>query len=382
MDTNIDASIKTHFVSLEDPRSEINRKHELLDIIVIAIIAVICGANDRQAVAFFAQGKEAWLKTFLELPNGIPSHDTFWRLFRRLDAEQFRLCFSNRIAAISQVTRGQVIAVDGKTLRRSFDKSLGKEAIHMVSAWASANHLVLGQEKVAEKSNEITAIPKLLQLLDVHGCPVTVDAPGCQTEIAQTVVEQGADYLPALKKNREKLYDDVVLLFDDLEASGFRAYPHDYAKTVDKNHGRLEIRRAWSISDPELIRGLRGAKNWANLQTVVKVQTERRLGAEVTVECRYYLSSCTHLKARELRDNVRAHWSIENSLHRVLDIAFREDESRLRKDHSAENFAVLRRFAVSLLKQDTSVRAGIQNKRLRAGWDQDYLLRLISPLFS
>ena len=382
MESRIDATIKTHFAGLEDPRSEINREHKLLDMVVIAILAVICGANDWVAVAMFGRSKEEWLKTFLELPSGIPSHDTFWRLFRRLNPEPFQLCFSRWITAVSQVTKGQVVAIDGKALRRSFDKGLGQGAIHMVSAWASANRLVLGQQKVDEKSNEITAIPKLLQLLDLKGCLVTIDAMGCQTEIAQTIVEQGADYLLALKKNQENLYEDVVLLFDDLQQSHFRAYPHDHAKTVDKDHGRIEIRQAWTISDPKLIRCLRGAENWPNLRTVVKVQAERRLGPEVTVECRYFISSCAHLDAKQLLHAVRTHWRIENSLHWVLDIAFREDESRLRKDHSAQNFAILRRIALSLLKQDASARAGVQNRRLRAGWDHDYLLRIISPLFA
>ncbi len=286
MERRIGATIKTHFAGLEDPRSEINCEHKLLDMVVIAIIAVICGANDWVAVEMFGRSKEEWLKTFLELPSGIPSHDTFWRLFRRLNPEQFQECFSRWITAVSQVTEGQAAAIDGKAVRRSFDKGLGRGAIHMVRAWASANRLVLGQQNVDETSNEITAIPTLLQLLDLKGCLVTIDAMGCQTEIAKTIVEQGADDLLARKKNQENLDEDVVLLFDDLQQRRFRAYPHDVAKTVDKDHGRIEIRHAWTISDPNLVRCLRGAENWPHLRTVVKVQAERRLGPEVAVECR------------------------------------------------------------------------------------------------
>ncbi len=278
------------------------------------------------------------------------------------------------------MTAGQVVAIDGKTLRRSHDRRLGKEAISMVSAWAAANRLVLGQVKVAEKSNEITAIPELLWVLEIAGCIVTIDALGCQKEIAEAIVERQADYVLALKENHGQLYEDVVQLFDDLEASQFRAYPYSHARTVNKGHGRIEIRQCWAIADLDTLRHLRGATDWQNLQAVVKVQTERRIGAESSLQSRYFLTSLT-TEAKALLPAIRTHWSIENGLHWVLDIAFREDHSRIRKDHGPENFAILRHIALNLLKQETTTGASIKGKRLKAGWDEDYLLKVLSGLF-
>lgn len=380
MDQDPATSIDKHFSNLEDPRIERTKRHKLLDILVIAICAVICGADNWVEVELFGNSKQAWFEKFLELPNGIPSHDTFWRVFARLDPEKFKECFVNWIMAVSEVTQGQVVAVDGKTLRRSHDKALGKGAISMVSAWASANRLVLGQVKVNEKSNEITAIPELLQTLALSGCIVTIDALGCQKDIAETIVEQQADYILALKENHGQLYEDIVRLFDDLEQSQFKAYAYTYDRTVNKDHGRIEIRQCWVIADPEVLRYLRGAADWKKLRSVVKVQSERRIGQENTITDRYFIS-CLENEAKLMLRNVRSHWSIENCLHWVLDIAFREDESRIRKDHGPENFAILRHIALNLLKQDTSVKAGIKAKRLKAGWDENYLLKLLSALF-
>jgi predicted transposase YbfD/YdcC len=285
------ASIVGHFVDLEDPRVERTKRHLLLDIVVIAICAVICGADSWVAVALFGKAKLAWLKRFLELPNGIPSHDTFGRVFARLKPEQFEKCFLQWIAAVSDITAGQVVAIDGKTVRRSHDTGIGRGAIHMVSAWATANELVLGQVKVDDKSNEITAIPALLQVLEISDCIVTIDAMGCQTEIAKTIVDQGAEYVLALKENQPHMHEDVKLLFDDLESSRYRAYSYERDYTVDKNHGRREKRTCWAISDPEVLRFLRGASEWAKLRSVVKVQARRSVGDQETVEDRYYISS-------------------------------------------------------------------------------------------
>jgi predicted transposase YbfD/YdcC len=319
-----------------------------------------------------------WFKTFLELPNGIPSHDTFNRLFARLNPEQFRACFINWITAVSEIIDTQVIAIDGKVLRRSHEKGIGKSAIDRVSAWATANHLVLGQVKVDEKSNEITAIPQLLDALEVAGCIVTIDAMGCQTEIAEKIIDREADYVLALKDNQGNLCEDVVHLFDDLEGSQYKAYPFDYDKTVNKDHGRIEIRECWTISDPAILQHLRGFANWKNLMTVSRIRAERRIGEEHSCEDRYHIASCTG--ATRVLTTVRSHWGIENQLHWVLDIAFDEDRCRVRKDHGAENFALLRHIALNLLKQEKTCKRGIKGKRLLAGWNQDYLLKVLTGL--
>jgi predicted transposase YbfD/YdcC len=376
MNSQPTASITEHFASLEDPRIERTKLHQLLDIIVIAICAVICGADDWVEVELFGNAKLTWLRTFLELPNGIPSHDTFGRVFGRLKAEQFQQCFLAWIQAVSELTHGQVIAIDGKVLRGSCDRVLGKAGIAMVSAWATANHLVLGQVKVDDKSNEITAIPKLLQVLEIAGCIVTIDAIGCQTEIAQAIVDQDAEYVLAVKENQGHLYEDVKGLFDAAQEVQFKEVPHTYAKTTDKDHGRLEIRQCWTISDAALVSYLRNHAGWRNLRTIAKVVSERRTNGETTLETRYFISSLDG-DAQRLLNAVRGHWGIENALHWVLDLAFDEDHHRLRKDNGPANFAVLRHIALNLLKQERTVKAGIKAKRLKAGWDEPYLLKVL-----
>jgi len=374
----INASIGNHFATLEDPRIDRRKLHNLIDILTIGICAVICGADDYPSIYAFGKAKESWLGTFLELPNGIPSSDTFWRVFGAIDSEQFQSCFLSWMTEISQVTTGEIIALDGKQLRRSHDKSAGKSAIHMVSAWATSNRMVLGQVKVNEKSNEITAIPELLSRLDLSGCLVTLDAMGCQVKIAQQIVDQGGDYLISLKGNQSNLHEDVELLFNDLEESNYKAYTYDYCKKANKGHGRIEIRKCWTISDPELIQHLRGANRFAKLHTVVKVRAERRIeGKKPSLEDRYFIGSATS-QATDALNATRTHWQIENSLHWVLDIAFREDESRIRKNNGAQNFAVLRHIALNALKRDTSSKVGIKNRRLKAGWDEQYLRSVLA----
>jgi predicted transposase YbfD/YdcC len=344
--------------------------------LVIAICAVIAGADNWEDVAAFGQAKIDWFKTFLELPNGIPSHDTFNRVFARLDPQQFQDSFLRWMSAVSEVIGGQVIAIDGKVLRRSHDRGTGKAAIDMVSAWATANRLVLGQVKVDEKSNEITAIPQLLAALEVSGCIVTIDAIGCQTEIAEKIIEREAEYVLALKENQGHLYEDVDRLFEDLEDSQYKAYAFDYEKTVNKDHGRIEIRECWTISDPEVLRHLRGFANWKNLVTVSKIHSQRWIGEEKSCEDRYHIASIAG--AKPVLWAVRSHWGIENELHWSLDIAFDEDHCRVRKDHGPENLALLRHIALNLLKQEKTCKRGIQGKRLLAGWNHDYLLKVLA----
>lgn len=392
------ASVESHFASLEDPRSGPAQRHHFIDILVIAICAdtpsaetsglragsIICGADGWVAVEAFGKAKYNWLSTFLQLPHGIPSHDTFTRVFRTLNPQQFERCFFDWIRAVSQLTEGEIIPIDGKQLRRSHDSEDGKAAIHLVSAWSSAQGLALAQVKVDDKSNEIVAIPQLLEVLDIKGCIVTIDAMGCQTEIAAKIVEQESDYLLALKKNQGHLYADVQFLFDDLiknpAADAYDDCDLDSAQTVEKDHGPIETRDAFSLSGADCIASLRNANGFANLKTVVKVTAERDINDEVSVESRYYISSLSS-NACQLLHATRTHWGIENCVHWVLDIAFREDECRIRKGNGAQNFAILRRIALNLLKQDDSVKLGIANKRLLSAWDNEYLMKILSTLF-
>ena len=366
-------SLVHHFADLTDPRVERTRLHELLDIVAIAICAVIAGADTWEHIEQFARAKHAWLKTFLALPNGIPSHDTFARVFARLDPNEFQAAFLGWIGALHEATERRVIALDGKTLRRSFDRANGKSALHLVHAWATANHLLLGQVAVDEKSNEITAIPELLKVLELSGAIVTIDAMGCQKEIARTIREEGADYVLALKGNHEHLHEQVVAFWEEAYRRGFQGYEvMSYHRQWNEGPGRFGARRCWATSD---LSWLEGREEWEGLRSVVFVESERFVGESLFVEERYYLSSLP-ADAELLNEAARSHWAVENSLHWVLDVTFDEDRSRIRKGDAPENFGLLRRLALCLLQRDPS-KGSIKGKRLRASWDEDYLLQVL-----
>lgn len=368
------APITEYFSELEDPRWH-NRRHKLLDIVVIAICAVICGADSWEDIELFGKAKEKWLREFLELPHGIPSHDTFRRVFAVLDPEQFRTCFMKWIQAVDRLTKRQIVAADGKTLRRSHDRSEGKRALQMVSAWASTNGVVLGQRKVDDESNEITAVPALLDTLEIAGCIVTLDAIHCQTETVKTIIEQQADYVLPVKENQLRLLETLQGLFDD--PAEMRWVECDHHRTVDKGHGRMEIRECWSTSDPDYLRYIATLAEWKGLQSIAMVQSERRLADKRTVKRRYFISSLNS-NAKLLLHAVRTHWEIENKVHWVLDIAFREDDCRIRKGNGAQNFAVLRHIALNLLRREKTSKGSLKGRRKKAGWDNDYLLKVLT----
>ncbi len=369
-------SLMQHFADLPDPRRGNAKAHLFLEILIIAILAVICGADGWSDVELFGKTKQNWLKTFLHLPKGIPSHDTFGRVFARIQPDEFQKRFREWVQAVESLTAGQVIAVDGKQLRRSHNRGAGKAALYMVSAWATQNQLVLGQIKVADKSNEITAIPALLRLLDLSGCIVTIDAVGTQSQITETIRAGGGDYVLVVKDNQPHLLEDLQNLFAEDRARAMKYAQFQYAQTVQKGHGRVERRECWATDRQDLLDWIRNRQPWKDLKSVVRLVTQRQSGETLQVQTQYFISSLpadAHLllKAR------RSHWKIENQLHWKLDIAFREDDSRVRSDHAAENLAVLRHLALNLLQQEHTAKGGLRAKRLQAGWDNEYLLRIL-----
>lgn len=374
MPDHLSPSLLIYFAELEDPRIERSKEHLLLDIVAIAICAVICGAEGWVDIEAYGEAKHHWLAQFLALPNGIPSHDTFARVFARLDPQQLQQCFLNWISAISKLTSGEVVAIDGKQLRHSYDRGANKGAIHMVSAWASSNRLVLGQRQVDEKSNEITAIPELLRVLELTGCIVTIDAMGTQKGIAAAIIDKNADYVLALKGNQANLFEEVQWLFEQAQANQFQDVEHDFSQSLDKGHGRIELRRCWTLTDLDY---LVQKHQWQGLQSVAMIQAERRINGTTTTETRFYLSSLGG-NAAQIAQAVRTHWAIENSLHWVLDVSFGEDASRIRTENAPQNFALLRQIALNLLTQEKTAKVGVKAKRKKAGWDDAYLCKVMA----
>jgi predicted transposase YbfD/YdcC len=367
----MDSPLK-HFADLRDPRVERTREHLLEEILLITIAAVVSGANGWNEIEDYAHSKHAWFKSFLTLPSGIPSHDTFNRVFSALDPEELEKGFVAWVSSIAKLTAGEVVAIDGKTLRGASEpskKGSDKKAIvHMVSAWANTNCLVLGQRKVDEKSNEITAIPKLLDALELSGTVVTIDAMGCQRAIAEKIVSKKADYILAVKENQGHLLEEIKDSFQMLTADAV-------VEEIDFGHGRIEQRRCSVIADLSLIEK---ATEWASLHGIVRIQSERfhKATGKTEREIRYYITSL-EADAERLNRAIRQHWGIENKLHWILDVGFGEDLDRKRAGHAAQNFSVLNRIALNLLKQDKTSKRGVHGKRLKAGWDNDYLLHLL-----
>lgn len=368
------AALAEYFASLPDPRIERCRRHKLLDIVTIAICAMLCGGEGFTDMEEFGHSRREWLETFLELPSGIPSHDTFGRVFARLSPAEFAKCFERWARAGLRLLSGEVVAVDGKRVRRSYDKAAGTEAIEIVSAWARHQRLTLGQVKVAAKSNEITAVPELLKTLDLEGAVVTVDALNTQKEIAARIREQKADYVLALKGNHLGLHKEVSELWCAVREERTFGYTIETNRTIDKGHGRIEERTCWHVAvSPE-----RFAEGhlWKDLRSVAMIEAIREVGERVSTEVRYYLSSLA-VNAAQLNDIIRGHWAIENSCHWLLDVVFREDDCRVRVGNAAQNLALLRKFALSLLSREKSCRRGVKVKRFKAALDLQYLLKIL-----
>ncbi len=362
-----------HFRTLTDPRRG-KVKYPLINIVFIAICAVICGADDYVAIANFGRKRRQWLSKFLDLSSGIPSHDRFNAVLGGLHPGEFERCLVSWTTALHQLTGGQITAIDGKSLRNSFDRATGKAAIHMVSAWATANQLSLGQVVVEEGSNEIAAIPKLLQLLDISGALVTIDAAGCQTEIAQKILDGGGDYVLQVKSNQPTLYEGVANYFETHLEDDFAGVPVRRYQTHRKAHGRQESRYYYVCPVPE---DLPDRKRWPGLRAIgMVVSITVREGKECT-EVRYYILS-RYLSARRFAEAVRGHWGVENQLHWQLDVTFQEDRCRVRKGHGAANLSVLRRVALGLLKNERGQNCGIKNKRLLAAYDENYLEQILA----
>jgi predicted transposase YbfD/YdcC len=378
MDAQATAKIPRAFMTMPDPR-DTNRRHKLIDILTIGLFAVMAGADGWASVANYGKAKLAWLRIFLDLPHGIPSHDTFGDVFARLAPDAFERCFQEWMASMVELSGGKLVAIDGKSLRHSFEHGWDKSGMaHMVSAFVEANHMVFAQVKTEGKGQELSAIEKLLEILDLEGAVVTIDALGCQTEIARKIVKAKAQYALQVKDNQPTLHQKLQVTLDDCILDDFAGLSSDYFEQTNGGHGRIETRRLWVCWDVELLGEL--AKEWPGLKSMIVVESTRQVNGSgrASVERHYYISSLDRrTKAKRLAEYIRGHWSVENNLHWQLDVSFREDERRIRTGHGAENFSRLCRMALNMLKNEKSQKTGVAIKRLTCGWDNDYLLKVL-----
>lgn len=370
----MDGTIWDHFAIVRDPRIERKKKHKLKDILAITLCGAICGLEHWTHIEDFAITHEQWFRSFLDLPNGIPSHDTIGRLFAALEPQEFEKAFHAWVHDLAGTTAGKHIAIDGKTLRRSFDKASKKAAIHMVSAWVHENHAAFGQLKVDDKTNEIKAIPKLLEILNLKGATVTIDAMGCQREICQQIVDKDGHYVLALKGNQGQLYEDVELFMNDAidqESSDVS----DVYESCEKGHGRIEQRTCWTSTQ---VSWLRDRHAWPALSSIAAVECRRTIDGKTSTERRYFISSHDGRCAQRIATVVRNHWRVETELHWMLDVCFGEDDSRVRMENAAENLSRVRRIALMLLKQEKTAMMGVKGKRMKAAYDKEYLLKVLN----
>jgi len=374
-----DTTISQTFSKVTDPRIDRCKRHSLVNILTISICAVICGCDDFSAIAEYGKSKKDWFKQFLDLPHGIPSHDTFQDVLNRLRPSEFAEAFTQWVSPLGSLN-GDIVALDGKVMRRTLDKANGNPAIHLVSAWSVKNNLCFGQVKVSDKSNEITAIPALIKMLDIEGATITTDAMGCQFAIGNQIVAAKANYVLALKGNQGEFHDDIKFFLDTQLKSGFTGVSHTMFKSVDGEHGRIEQRTVWVTTDIDWL--IESHPRWKSVKAIAVVDSTRQeKGKDETNEKRYYISSHEDKTAEFIADAIRSHWHVENKLHWQLDLSFNEDQNRLRSGYGAENFAIMNKIALNLLKNEHTVKVGVKNKRLKAGWDNDYMMKVLTVGF-
>lgn len=370
-------SLIEHLSIISDFRDGPAKKHLLIDVLMISVCSMLAGAEGFTDMELFGKAKEAWFRGFLKLPHGIPSHDTFLRVFAVMEPKVFAQSFMSWTQSVRQKLEREVVAVDGKTVRRSYDRAHGREAIHMVNAWATENGLSLGQVKTSDKSNEITAVPELLRALELEGCIVTLDAMGCQKNIAKEIREADAEYVLALKGNHEVVHEEVGSFLREARHTKWKKTPHDFLETVEKGHGRIETRQYWIT---EKIEWFADRSKWEGLRSMGMVESVRQIGETTTTQIRFYLCSI-QADAKEFARAVRGHWAVENNLHWVLDVCFREDQCRARMGHASQNLAILRQIALNAIKRDTSrSKHGVRPRQKIAGWDNSYLEILLKKL--